>query len=84
MRSTGPAALGAQPSQLANGPGGAPLACSGILAQHVGPPSDGTTERSGYWLFEPTRPRTPTASGSLPLVLFLHGFDFVGPESHHA
>lgn len=72
-----------QPAQPATGPGGAALAYDGILAQHYGPQPDGTAEPIGYWLFEPTGPRTPAASGPLPLVLFLHGFDLLDPESYH-
>lgn len=72
-----------QPAQPASGPGGVALASDGILAQHFGPQPGGTAEPRGYWLFEPTRPRTTSASGPLPLVLFLHGFDLVDPESYH-
>lgn len=78
-----PATLVEQPLQPATGPGGAELAFDGILAQHYGPQPDGAAEPVGYWLFEPTRPRTPEASRPLPLVLFLHGFDLIDPESYH-
>jgi hypothetical protein len=78
-----PAPLVEQPAQPATGPGGAALSYGGILAQHFGPQPDGAAEPTGYWLFEPTRPRAPTTSGPLPFVLFLHGFDLVDPESYH-
>lgn len=76
-------ALVVQPAQPATGPGGAELAYDGILAQHYGPQPDGTADPTGYWLFEPTRPRTSTTPESLPLVLFLHGFDLIDPEAYH-
>lgn len=78
-----PITLVEQPAQPASGPGGADLAYDGILAQHFGPPADGNGEPTGYWLFEPTRPRPTTSLRPLPLVLFLHGFDLVDPESYH-
>jgi chlorophyllase-like protein len=78
-----PATRVEQPAQPSTGPGGADLAYDGILAQHFGPPADGNGGPAGYWLFEPTRPRPITFSGPLPLVLFLHGFDLVDPESYH-
>ena len=52
-----PAAVAAPPeapSQAATGPGGAEFAYDGMLAQHYGPEPDGTSEPTGYWLFEPT------------------------------
>src|SRR4051812_18908414 len=76
-----------QPSQPATGPGGAEFAYDGILAQHYGPEPDGTAEPTGYWLFEPTQPRsdgTPVAPGALPLVIFLHGYTGTNPEIYHA
>ena len=76
-----PAAPVAQPAQPATGPGGADLAYDGILAQHYGPQPDGTVDPTGYWLFEPTLPRTGTPEGTLPLVLCLHGVDPVDPRA---
>jgi acetyl esterase/lipase len=76
----------APPSQPATGPGGSEVAYDGILAQHYGPHPDGMSEPSGYWLFEPTGPRsdgTPVALQPLPLVIFLHGFTVVDPEVYH-
>ena len=78
-----PAALVEQPEQPTTGPGSGALAYDGILAQHFGPQPDGTDAPSGYWLFEPTRPRSLSEAGPLPLVLFLHGFDLVDLESYH-
>src|SRR5690242_11256263 len=51
----------AQPTQPATGPGGAAVAYDGLLAQHFGPEPDGPGEPTGYWLFEPTRPRAGVA-----------------------
>ncbi len=42
------------------------------------------TEPTGYWLFEPTQPRVEGAQSTLPIVLFLHGFDVTDPEIYHA
>jgi hypothetical protein len=74
------------PSQAATGPGGAEFAYDGMLGQHYGPEPDGTSEPTGYWLFEPTRPRTgtPVPSGPVPLVIFLHGYTGTDPEIYHA
>jgi acetyl esterase/lipase len=72
------------PTQPATGPGGAEVAYDGLLAQHFGPQPDGSGEPTGYWLFEPTRPRAQTAAGPLPLVPFLHGYDVPSPEWYHA
>jgi pimeloyl-ACP methyl ester carboxylesterase len=79
-----PAAQVLPPTQPATGPGGAEVAFDGLLAQHFGPQPDGSGEPTGYWLFEPTRPRAGTTSGPLPLVLFLHGYDVPSPEWYHA
>jgi acetyl esterase/lipase len=79
-----PAAPPAQPTQPATGPGGAEAAYDGLLAQHFGPEPDGTSEPTGYWLFEPTRPRSGTSDGPLPLVIFLHGYTGTDPEIYHA
>src|SRR4051794_24279052 len=81
------AAPAEQPAQPATGPGGAELAYDGLLAQHFGPDPSSGQAATGYWLFEPTRPRssgTPTAPGSLPLILFFHGFGGTDPEVSHA
>jgi acetyl esterase/lipase len=72
------------PTQPATGPGGAEVAYDGLLAQHFGPQPDGTGEPTGYWLFEPTEPRTQGAAGPLPLVIILHGYSVVDPEIYHA
>lgn len=71
------------PDQPAHGPGGADVAFDGLLAQHFGPQPDGLADPTGYWLFEPTRPRAQAAPGPLPLVLFLHAFDVPSPEWYH-
>jgi acetyl esterase/lipase len=72
------------PAQAATGPGGAEFSYDGIRAQHYGPPPNGNSDPTGYWLFEPTGPHPDAAAGPLPLVLFLHGFDISGPEWYHA
>src|SRR3954451_16125725 len=56
------------PSQPATGPGGQEFVYDGMRGQHYGPEPDGTTEPTGYWLFEPTGPRagTPVPEGPLP------------------
>jgi acetyl esterase/lipase len=82
-----PTAPAEQPAQPATGPGGAALAFDGLLAQHYGPDPSSGQAPTGYWLFEPTRPRssgTPAAPDSLPLILFFHGFDGTDPEIYHA
>lgn len=79
-----PAPPPAQPTQPATGPGGAAVAYDGLLAQHFGPEPDGASEPTGYWLFEPTRPRAGVAPGPLPLVIFLHGYTGTDPEIYHA
>src|SRR5215207_8759713 len=74
---TPPAQPAQQPSQPTTGPGGAEFVYDGILAQHYGPEPDGTTEPTGYWLLEPTQPRsdsTPVAQEPVPLAIFLHGY----------
>jgi acetyl esterase/lipase len=57
-----------------------------MRGQHYGPEPDGTSDPTGYWLFEPTGPRagTPVPSGPLPLVIFLHGYTGTDPEIYHA
>src|SRR4051794_39161475 len=57
-----------------------------MRGQHYGPEPDGTAEPTGYWLFEPTGPRagTPVPAGSLPLVIFPHGYTGTDPEIYHA
>jgi acetyl esterase/lipase len=74
-----------QPSQPATGPGGVAFAYDGIRAQHFGPWPAETQAATGYWLFEPIGPRdtgTPVADAGLPLVIFLHGFTAINPDSY--
>jgi acetyl esterase/lipase len=75
------------PTQGDVGPGGRVPAYDGLLAQHFGPDPDGSAAATGYWLFEPTRPRPgvpPLSESRLPMVLFLHAYGGSDPELYHA
>jgi acetyl esterase/lipase len=75
------------PTQAKDGPGGKAPTYDGLLAQHFGPDPDGDAEATGYWLFEPTRPRPgvpPLTESRLPMVLFLHAYGGGDPELYHA
>jgi dienelactone hydrolase len=63
------------PQQPMSGPGSSAYAYERVIAEHVG------DEPTGYWLFTPAGSTSATA---LPVVVFLHGFSAVDPETYRA
>jgi dienelactone hydrolase len=70
-----PAVKPSPPQQPTSGPGSSAYAYERVIAERVG------EEPTGYWLFTPSEPAAATA---LPVVIFLHGFSAVEPETYIA
>lgn len=66
------------PGQPATGPGGRDTPFSGVETVRVG------EAPTGYSLFLPAAPLDGAAESGLPLVIFLHGFTAVEPDSYRA
>jgi len=62
------------PGQQFSGPGGSDYAYGKVIKSVYG---DGAQE---YWIFEPDSPRPPSA----PLILFIHGWGAMNPQSYGA
>jgi len=68
----------APPDQPASGPGGRDAPFRGVLVQRHGEPP------TGYTLLVPEDPVEDSPLRALPLVIFLHGFTAVEPDSYLA
>lgn len=66
----------APPGQPASGPGGRDAPFNSVAMQRHGEPP------TGYSLFLPENPRVGAPERGLPLVIFLHGFTAVEPDSY--
>lgn len=79
-----PAASPSQPAQPASGPGGSAYTYGSVLANHYGPTPDGSVDVTGYWLFEPANPTTPSDASPVPLILFFHASYGTDPAHYRA
>jgi dienelactone hydrolase len=70
-----PAVKPSPPTQPAFGPGSSAYAYEEVIAERVG------AEPTGYWLFTPTG---STGAHRLPVIIFLHGFSAVDPDTYRA
>jgi dienelactone hydrolase len=70
-----PAVLPSPPQQPTSGPGSSAYRYQHVIAERVG------KEPTGFWLFTPS---DPTSATPLPVVIFLHGFSAVDPETYRA
>lgn len=74
---TGPAAP-RPPGQPTSGPGGREAPFAGVRVERHG------VAPTGYTLFVPTGPDADAPAAGLPLVIFLHGYTAVDPQSYRA